>query len=67
MLLGVSPAAVVPMLVGLSELGGGALIGLTLIVVVTSGWRALGARREMRRIEIRLSGLADALGDDPEI
>ena len=51
LLLGVSPAAFVPMILALSEFGASALVSIVLLVLIFESWRAFGAKREVRRLE----------------
>lgn len=51
LLLGASPGALLPMLFVVSEVGGAALVVLILGVMVAEGWRALRAKRLIRRLE----------------
>lgn len=57
-LLGLSPGAI-PVVFAVSELGVSAIMAVVLLVFVVEGWRALGARREIRELEIERIAVED--------
>lgn len=59
LLLGASPGALLPMLFVVSEVGGGALVVVILGVLMVEGWRALRAKRLIRRLETQFMEVRD--------
>jgi Flp pilus assembly protein TadB len=63
LILGVSPGALLPMLFVLTEFGGRALVALILTVGGLEGWRALVAKRAIRRMETLEMDLHERLAE----
>ena len=55
--IGVSPGAVIPLLVSMSQVGATALVGGAFLMTAVEAWRAIKAKREVAELKVTLNEL----------
>jgi len=62
-LLGLSPAALIPLVLWGNEYGVIGAVAASALVTITETWRAFKAGRDADRIEVRLAGVEDEVDE----